>query len=52
MQTAHEFVARHAMHAGTLILRYWRDSWWEWATTRWREVERRFVSERRAGKPA
>ena len=43
MQTAHEFVARHAMHAGTLILRYWRDSWWEWATTRWREVERRFV---------
>ena len=46
MQTAREFVARHCLHAGTLILHYWRDSWWEWATTRWREVERRFVVSR------
>jgi putative DNA primase/helicase len=46
MQTAREFVARHAMHAGTLILHYWRDSWWEWDTTCWREVERRFVVSR------
>jgi putative DNA primase/helicase len=46
MQTAREFIARHCLHAGTLILHYWRDSWWEWATTRWREVERRFVLSR------
>jgi hypothetical protein len=46
MRTARAFVARHCLHAGTLILHYWRDSWWEWATTRWREVERRFVVSR------
>lgn len=40
MQVAREFVARHCQDEdGVLILRYWRDGWWAWRTSRWREVD-------------
>jgi putative DNA primase/helicase len=45
MQVAREFVARHCLHEDgtTLVLRYWRDGWWAWRGSHWRETERRYV---------
>ena len=44
MRVAREFVTRHCLHHdGTPILRYWRDGWWGWRTSHWRETERRYV---------
>ena len=45
MQVAREFVARHCLHDDgmTLVLRYWRDGWWAWRGSHWRETERRSV---------
>jgi hypothetical protein len=45
MQVAREFVARHCLHEDgtTVVLRYWRDGWWAWRGSHWRETERRYV---------
>jgi putative DNA primase/helicase len=44
MQVAREFVARHCLHRDkTLTLRYWRDGWWRWCGSHWRETDRRSV---------
>jgi putative DNA primase/helicase len=46
MQVAREFVNRHCVHEDgtTLVLRYWRDGWWAWRGSHWRETERRYVT--------
>jgi putative DNA primase/helicase len=43
MQVAREFVARHCLRAGVLILRYWRGGWWSWRTSYWHEADHRAV---------
>ena len=44
MAVARQFVSRHCLHDDGMTLRYWRDGWWAWRETRWREIERRYVA--------
>ena len=43
MQVAREFVANYCLRDGVPILRYWRDGWWAWRTSHWREIDGRIV---------
>jgi putative DNA primase/helicase len=45
MEVARALVDERYTHpSGALTLRHWRGGWWEWATTRWVELEARAVT--------
>ena len=44
MEVAREFVTEGWKHStGTLTLRHWRDGWWVWCDSHWKEVSVRFI---------
>jgi putative DNA primase/helicase len=45
MRVARQFVREYCLQDGVPILRYWRDGWWAWRTSRWVEISRVAVRE-------
>jgi putative DNA primase/helicase len=43
MAVARAFVDHSFREGGELALRYWRDGWWHWRRSHWREVEYRAI---------